>query len=60
MNPLNIKSGWWVSTEDRFITCYNTREEAIAHVKYQKEVMKSAKNWWVQHITITFHEQEKF
>lgn len=60
MNPLNIRSGWWVSTGERFVACYGTKEEAIAHVKYQKEVMKSAKNWWVQLITITFHEQEKF
>jgi hypothetical protein len=28
MNPLNIQSG-----------CYNTREEAISHVKYQQDVM---------------------
>ena len=36
MNPLNIQSGWWVSTDERFVRCYNTREEAISHVKYQQ------------------------
>ena len=41
MTPLNIRSGWWVSTDDRFVICYDTKEEAIAHVKYQKERMHS-------------------
>lgn len=55
MNPLNIQSGWWVSTDERFVRCYNTREEAISHVKYQQDVI-----WRVQHIKITFEEQESF
>lgn len=58
MNPLNIQSGWWVSTDERFVRCYNTREEAISHVKYQQDVMHSTANWRVQHIKITFEEQE--
>lgn len=45
MNPLNIQSGWWVSTDERFVRCYNTREEAISHVKYQQDVMHSTANW---------------
>ncbi len=60
MNPLNIQSGWWVSTDERFVRCYNTREEAISHVKYQRDVMHSTANWRVQHIKITFEEQESF
>lgn len=56
MNPLNIQSGWWVSTDERFVRCYNTREEAISHVKYQQDVMHSTANWRVQHIKITFEE----
>lgn len=55
MNPLNIQSGWWVSTDERFVRCYNTREEAISHV-----IMHSTANWRVQHIKITFEEQESF
>lgn len=54
MNPLNIQSGWWVSTDERFVRCYNTREEAISHVKYQQDV-----NWRVQHIKITFLKNRK-
>ena len=60
MNPLNIKSGWWVSTDDRFVRCYNTKEEAIDHVKYQKEKMHSKANWYVQYIKINFGEYLKF
>lgn len=60
MNPLNIKSGWWVSTDERFIACYNTKEEAIAHVEYQKEKLHSTANWRVQHIKIKFEEQLSF
>lgn len=57
MNPLNIQSGWWVSTDDRFVRCYNSKEEAIAHVEYQKNVMKSTANWHIQEITIKFGEE---
>lgn len=32
MTPLNIQSGWWVC-------CYNTKEEAIAHID-REEVAK--------------------
>lgn len=52
MNPLNIQSGWWVSTDDRFVRCYNSKEKAISHVNYQKEVMKSTANWHIQYIEI--------
>lgn len=60
MTPLNICSGWWVSTDDRFVTSYNTKEEAIAHVKYQKEKMHSTKNWHVQYIKVEFKEYLTF
>lgn len=60
MTPLNICSGWWVSTDDRFIASYNTKEEAIAHVKYQKERMHSTKNWLVQYIKVEFKEYLTF
>lgn len=56
MNPLNIRSGWWTLTDERFVACYDTKEEAIAHVKFQKEKMHSTKNWYVQHIIIKFVE----
>lgn len=35
MTPLNIKSGWWVSTDDRYAPCYDTKEEALKHIKFQ-------------------------
>ena len=60
MTPLNICSGWWVSTDDRFVTCYNTKQQAIAHVKYQKERMHSTKNWHVQYIKVEFKEYLTF
>lgn len=52
MNPNNIKSGWWVATDERFVTCYNTKEEALAHIKYQKEHMLSTKPWYIYHIEV--------
>lgn len=60
MTPLNIRSGWWVSTDDYFVTCYDTKEEAIAHVKYQKEEMRSTKKWHVQYIKVEFREYTTF
>ena len=60
MTPLNICSGWWVSTDDRFVASYNTKEEAIAHVKYQEERMHSTKNWHVQYIKVEFKEYLTF
>ena len=60
MTPLNIRSGWWVSTDDYFVTCYDTKEEAIAHVKYQKEKMHSIKKWHVQYIKVEFREYTTF
>ena len=54
MNPLNIQSGWWVSTDERFVRCYNTREEAISHVKYQQDVQQQTG------VCNTFEEQESF
>lgn len=60
MNPYNIKSGWWVSVDNSFVCCYNSKEEAINHVKYQKEKMHSKANWRIQHIKIKFEESLKF
>ena len=60
MNPYNIKSGWWVSTDDSFITCYNSKEEAIEHIKFQKQKMHSTKNWYIQHLEIKFKEYISF
>lgn len=60
MNPLNIKSGWWVSTDDRYVTCYDTKEEAIAHIKFQKEQMNSKANWCITYIKINFGEHMRF
>lgn len=60
MNPLNIRSGWWVFTANRFVACYDTKEEAIAHVIYQKEKMHSTANWYVQHIKIKHEEGQSF
>lgn len=59
MNPLNIKTGWWVSTDERFVRPYDTKEEAIAHVEYQKNIMKSTANWYIQYIEIKFGETIK-
>lgn len=41
MNALNIQTGWWVVANDRFVAVYNTKEEAINHIKFQKEQMGS-------------------
>ena len=60
MTPLNIRSGWWVSTDDHFVVCYNTKEEAIAHVKFQKEKMHSTKNWYITSIKVEFGEYLTF
>ena len=60
MTPLNIQSGWWVSTDEHFVRCYNTEEEAIAHIEYQRNVMKSTANWYLQHIKMTFGESKSF
>lgn len=60
MNPYNIESGWWVSTNERFVRCYSSKEEAINHVRYQKEVVHSKANWYVQYIKINFGEGFKF
>lgn len=42
MNPLNIRSGWWVFTDDRFVACYDTKEEAVAHC--DKQLRKNINN----------------
>lgn len=34
----------------RMVNCYPTEEEALGHIKYQKEVMGSAKHWSILHI----------
>lgn len=60
MTPLSIQSGWWVSTDERFVCCYNTKEEAIAHIEYQRNVMKSQANWYFQYIKMTFGELKSF
>lgn len=60
MTPENIESGWWVYTDERFVTCYKTKEEAIAHVKYHKEKRHSTKNWYIQYIKIQFGESLSF
>lgn len=60
MTPLSIQSGWWVSTDEHFVRCYNTKEEAIAHIEYQKNVMNSKANWYFQYIKITFGESKSF
>lgn len=60
MNPLNVQSGWWLSADGRFVRPYNTKEEAIAHIKYQRNVMKSQADWHLQYIKITFGESESY
>lgn len=60
MNPLNIKSGWWVSTDDRFVCHYDSKGEAIEHIKFQKEKMHSKANLYIQHIKIKFEEYLSF
>lgn len=60
MTPLNIKSGWQVSTDDRYVTCYDTKEEALKHIKFQKEQMNSKANWYITYIKINFGEHISF
>lgn len=58
MKPIDICSGWWIATEERFVNCYDTKEEALAHVKFQKKQMHSTANWYIMHVEIT--ERKKF
>lgn len=37
MNPTNIRSGWWIYTDYCFVRCYNSKEEALDYIKFQKE-----------------------
>lgn len=60
MNPINIRTGWWVTTDENFVCCYNSKEEALDHIKYQKEKMHSNKNWYIQYISIQFGEYLSF
>ena len=60
MNPTNIRSGWWVFTDDCFVCCYNSKEEALDHIKFQKERMYSNKNWYIQYISMQFSEYQSF
>lgn len=55
MNPYKTESGWWTSADNKFVNRYDTKEEAIAHVKYQKSIGSKA-NWHIQHIRIKFEE----
>ncbi len=34
----------------RMVNCYPTEEEALDHIKYQKEIMGSTKHWNILHI----------
>lgn len=52
MTPNSIKSGWWVSTDDRFVACYDTKEEALAHIEYQRKYMDSTINWYIDYFEI--------
>lgn len=52
MTPNNIQTGYWVYTPERFVACYNTREEAQAHVDFQINIMKSKQEWFVDYIQI--------
>ena len=53
MTPSNIQSGYWVATKERFVACYNTREEAVSHIEYQVERFKSPRDkWTIYHISI--------
>lgn len=60
MTPLSIQSGWWVSVDNRFVCCYDTKEEAIAHIEYQRNAMNSKADWCVQYIRVKFEEYIKF
>lgn len=59
MNPFNIKSGWWVSTDSQFVACYDSKEKAIKHIEYQKKVHPN-KSWYLQYIDIKFGEAQTF
>ena len=60
MNPNNIKSGWWLIADNHFVTCYDSKEEVIKHIKYQKEIMHSKANWCISYIKINFGEFIRF
>lgn len=59
MNPTNIRSGWWVYTDYCFIRCFNSKEEALDYIKFQKRI-HSNKNWYIQYISIQFSEYQSF
>lgn len=56
MNANNIQSGWWVIADNRYVAAYNTKEEAINHIKFQKEQMGSKADWYYQYLKISFGE----
>lgn len=60
MNPNNIKSGWWLIADNRFVTRYDSKEEAIDHIKYQKEIIGTHANWSILYIKINFGEFIEF
>ena len=60
MNPTNIRSGWWVYTDYCFIRCYNSKEEALDHIKFQREKMHSRQNLYIQYIAMQFSEYQSF
>lgn len=39
-----------------FVAVYNTKEEAINHIKFQKEQMGSTAKWYYQYIKMSFGE----
>nr|DAN01159.1 MAG TPA: hypothetical protein [Crassvirales sp.] len=50
MKPTNLSTGYWTCTDEHFCNCYDTVEEAKAHIKFQKEKMNSIANWHIVHI----------
>lgn len=51
MKPTNLSTGYWTCTDEHFCNCYDTVEEAKAHIKFQKEKMHSSANWHIVYIT---------
>lgn len=51
MDMNNIQSGYWTVSNNRFIRCYSTVEDARAHIAYQK-ANGSTSSWRIVYVKL--------
>lgn len=60
MKTDNLNPGYWVATDERIVTSYNTLEEAEKHIKFQRETMHNKTTWYIIHVpTIKWIKTDK-